>query len=175
MGCSKSSNRWAPSATTCPSTPARDTPAGASRPAASPGHDRDVAPAARPRVSLHSSRPWRSTTLHRPEAGSGSDSVKPTAPELGLGRGGDSHTTPAGIAPTSHAPARLADGVLPDPAERVLSPRDNAVYAFEIYDGVKNDNSDLQRATAVIRDGKVLYQSPFAPVTANATSTSTPS
>jgi VWFA-related protein len=73
----------------------------------------------------------------------------------------------AGIAPKSDAPAGLADGVLLEPEVRVLSPGDNAVYAFEIYDGVKNDNPDLQMATAVIRDGKVVYQSPFAPVTAN--------
>ena len=57
--------------------------------------------------------------------------------------------------------------MLLEPEVRVLSPGDNAVYAFEIYDGLKGDNPDLQMATAVIRDGKVVYQSPFAPVTAS--------
>ena len=57
--------------------------------------------------------------------------------------------------------------MLLEPEVRVLSPGDNAVYAFEIYDGLKGDNPDLQMATAVIRDGKAVYQSPFAPVTAS--------
>ena len=57
--------------------------------------------------------------------------------------------------------------MLLEPEVRVLSPGDNAVYAFEIYDGLKGDTPDLQMATAVIRDGKAVYQSPFAPVAAS--------
>jgi hypothetical protein len=38
---------------------------------------------------------------------------------------------------------------------------------YEIYDGLKEDNPDLQMATALMRDGKIIYQSPFAPVTAS--------
>ena len=49
----------------------------------------------------------------------------------------------------------------------MLSRGDRAFYAYEIYDGLKDDNPDLQMATAVIRDGKVVYQSPFTPVTAS--------
>ena len=75
--------------------------------------------------------------------------------------------TQAGVTPTSEAPAGLIDGVLLEPEVRVLSPGDNAVYAFEIYDGLKGDTPDLQMATAVIRDGKAVYQSPFAPVAAS--------
>jgi VWFA-related protein len=78
----------------------------------------------------------------------------------------DSHSPQAEAAPKPDAPAGLADGVLLEPEVRVLSPGDNAVYAFEIYDGLKDDNPDLQMSTAVIRDGKVVYQSPFAPVAA---------
>jgi VWFA-related protein len=63
-------------------------------------------------------------------------------------------------------PAGLADPVLFEPEVRVLSPGTQATYAYEIYDGLKDDNPDLQMATAVIRDGKVVYQSPFTPVTA---------
>jgi len=51
---------------------------------------------------------------------------------------------------------------------RVLSRGDKAFYAYEIYDGLKDDNPDLQMATAVIRDGRIVYQGPFTPVTAQA-------
>ncbi len=67
----------------------------------------------------------------------------------------------------SDSPTGLVDGVLREPEVRVLSRGDQAFYAYEIYDGLKGDNPDLQMATAVIRDGKVVYQSPFTPVTAN--------
>ncbi len=79
----------------------------------------------------------------------------------------DSASPQAGVTPTSEAPAGLIDGVLLEPEVRVLSPGDNAVYAFEIYDGLKGNTPDLQMATAVIRDGKAVYQSPFAPVAAS--------
>ena len=49
----------------------------------------------------------------------------------------------------------------------MLSPGGQAVYAYEIYDGLKDDDPNLQMAAAVIRDGKVVYQSPFTPVTAS--------
>jgi len=67
----------------------------------------------------------------------------------------------------SDASAGLVDAVLLTPEVRVLSPGDKAVYAYEIYDGLKDDTAGLQMATALIREGKILYQSPFAPVTAS--------
>jgi hypothetical protein len=40
------------------------------------------------------------------------------------------------------------------------------VYAYEIYDGLKPaDAAGLEMATAFLRDGRVVYQSPFTPVT----------
>ena len=72
------------------------------------------------------------------------------------------------VEPNSDSPTGLVDGVLLEPEVRVLSRGDRAFYAYEIYDGLKDDNPDLQMATAVIRDGKVVYQSPFTPVTASA-------
>ena len=71
------------------------------------------------------------------------------------------------VDPISDSPSGLVDGVLLEPEVRVLSRGDRAFYAYEIYDGLKDDNPDLQMATAVIRDGKVVYQSPFTPVTAS--------
>ena len=79
----------------------------------------------------------------------------------------DSASAQNQVEPNSGSPVGLVDAVLLEPEVRVLSPGDNAVYAFEIYDGLKDDNPDLQMATAVIRDGKIVYQSPFAPVTAS--------
>jgi len=71
------------------------------------------------------------------------------------------------VEPNSDSPKGLVDGVLLEPEVRVLSRGDQAFYAYEIYDGLKDDNPDLQMATAVIRDGKIVYQSPFGPVTAS--------
>ncbi len=66
----------------------------------------------------------------------------------------------------SETPEGLTDAVLLEPEVRVLSPGVNAVYAYEIYDGLKDNTPDLQMATALIRGGRVVYQSPFTPVTA---------
>jgi VWFA-related protein len=63
------------------------------------------------------------------------------------------------------APAGLAEAVLAEPQVRILEPGTQAVYAYEIYDGLKpTDAGSLQMATALLRDGRVVYQSPFAPI-----------
>jgi len=77
------------------------------------------------------------------------------------------------IAPNPDAPEGLADVVLFEPEVRILSPGVNAVYAYEIFDGLKDKDSDLQMATAVIRDGTVVYRSAFTPVTTNVKSDGT--
>ena len=49
----------------------------------------------------------------------------------------------------------------------MLQPGTDAVYAYEIYDGLAPEKSSrLEMETALHRDGKVVYQSPFSPVTA---------
>ena len=46
-------------------------------------------------------------------------------------------------------------------------PGTDAVYAYEIYDGLKPEEAaQLQMGTALLRDGKVVYESSFSPVTA---------
>jgi hypothetical protein len=85
----------------------------------------------------------------------------------------ESESARTGDEPNAGSPVGLVDAVLLEPELRIFSPGDKAVYAFEIYDGLKDDNPDLQMATAVIRDGKVVYQSPFAPVTASPRSAGT--
>jgi hypothetical protein len=68
----------------------------------------------------------------------------------------------------------LEEDVLLEPEVRVLEAGTDAVYAYEIYDGLKSrDASQLQMGTALIRDGKVVYQSPFTPVTATARESAT--
>ncbi len=74
--------------------------------------------------------------------------------------------TAVGMVPGA-APEGLAEAVLLEPEVRVLEPGTDAVYAYEIYDGLKpEDAGHLQMATALLREGKVVYQSPFSPVTA---------
>lgn len=68
------------------------------------------------------------------------------------------------------APNGLADDVLLEPEVRVLPPGVNATYVYEIYDGLQDATLPLQMSAAVIREGKIVYQSPFAPVTASPTS-----
>jgi D-serine deaminase-like pyridoxal phosphate-dependent protein len=64
------------------------------------------------------------------------------------------------------ARAGLADAVLLEPQVRVLEPGTEAVHAHEIYDGLKPTDADsLQMATALLRAGRVVYQSAFAAVT----------
>jgi hypothetical protein len=56
--------------------------------------------------------------------------------------------------------------VLLEPQVRVLEPGTEAVYAYEIYDGLKPaDAENLQMATTLLRDGRVVYQSAFSAVT----------
>ena len=62
----------------------------------------------------------------------------------------------------------LAEAVLVEPEVRVLEAGTDAVYVYEIYDGLEPDDAaQLQMGTALLRDGKVVFQSPFSPVTAS--------
>jgi hypothetical protein len=94
-------------------------------------------------------------------------------PKVGSGRLALSGVLLKGLAETETggtvqdaAPEGLAEAVLLEPQVRVLEPGSEAVYAYEIYDGLKpEDAAQLQMGTALIRDGKVVYESPFSPVT----------
>lgn len=93
-------------------------------------------------------------------------------PEVGRGRLALSGVLLKGVTAsettlsTEPPPSGLVDAVLSAAEVRVFSAGDKAVYAYEIYDGLKGDNVDLQMATALIREGKIVYQGPFEPVTA---------
>jgi VWFA-related protein len=84
----------------------------------------------------------------------------------------DDTKTPGG-APKAEVANGLEDSVLSEPEVRVFSPGVTALYAYEIYDGLKTDKTDLEAATSVIRNGKVVYQTEFTPVTTTAKSDGT--
>jgi VWFA-related protein len=80
----------------------------------------------------------------------------------------DAEAASASGAVQNAAPEGLVETVLLEPQVRVLEPGTDAVYAYEIYDGLKpQEAAQLQMGTALLRDGKVVYESPFAPVTAS--------
>lgn len=100
-------------------------------------------------------------------------------PEVGPGRLSLSGVLLRGIsengqAPESRAsrdtPGGLGQSALVEPEVRVLAPGSRAVYAYEVYDGLKGADRQLETSMAVRYDGKVIYQSPFTPVNAGAKS-----
>jgi hypothetical protein len=48
----------------------------------------------------------------------------------------------------------------------MLTPGSEAVYAYEIYNGLKSSADGLESAIALLRHGRLVYQGPFLPVTA---------
>jgi len=68
---------------------------------------------------------------------------------------------PAGTVQISH------DNVLGAPTLRIYEPGSNVIYAYEVYDGLSEENRGaLTMSTALLRDGKVLYESPVSPIKA---------
>jgi hypothetical protein len=61
------------------------------------------------------------------------------------------------------APAGLADETLLEPTVRILEAGTRAVYAYEIYDGLKADEPSLTVSTTLVRNGRAVYQSPATP------------
>ena len=99
----------------------------------------------------------------------GSASQYVEVPSVGAGRLAVSGVLLKGLAApdTGSAPGLTGEteAVFIQPQVRILEPGTEAVYAYEIYDGLKPaDGGTLQMATTLLRDGRVLYQSPFAPV-----------
>jgi VWFA-related protein len=59
------------------------------------------------------------------------------------------------------------DNVLGAPTLRIYEPGSNVIYAYEVYDGLsEDDRAALAMSTALLRDGKVLYESPASPIKA---------
>ena len=60
---------------------------------------------------------------------------------------------------------RLSSGVLGEPSVRIFEPGNELVYAYEIYDGLRVAAAErLQMSTSLLRDGRVVYESPWTPV-----------
>jgi VWFA-related protein len=101
-------------------------------------------------------------------------------PEVGRGRLAVSgvlvtaHREGGGLAAVDHAGEAAAERevvtrVLGEPAVRVFEPGSEVVYAYEIYDGLRGAATErIQMSTSLLRDGRVLYESPWTPVRARA-------
>jgi hypothetical protein len=60
-----------------------------------------------------------------------------------------------------------ADEVLGRPTLRIFRPGSDVVYAYEVYDGLDERSAQrLEMSTALLRDGRVVYQSAAEPVRA---------
>jgi VWFA-related protein len=81
--------------------------------------------------------------------------MKELAPASAPGEGGDED----GAAVGGEAIAE----VLGEPAIRIFTPGSKASYAYEIYDGLE-DSTGLTVSTALVRNGKIVYESPETPV-----------
>ena len=81
-------------------------------------------------------------------------------------RGTPENDQALGTAASGDTTGGLSNAVLVEPELRLLTPGSRAVYAYEVYDGLKNADGHLEASTVVSRDGKVIYQSPFTPVNA---------
>jgi VWFA-related protein len=101
-------------------------------------------------------------------------------PEIGKGRlavsgvlvrAAGGHASPAETAATDLARDgdgdRLSSAVLGEPSVRIFEPGSEVVYAYEIYDGLRGDAAErLEMSTSLLRDGRVVYESPWTPVKA---------
>lgn len=75
----------------------------------------------------------------------------------------------AGVMLPETAEAGLIAEVLGEPSVRIFGPGSDVVYAYEIYDGLRGEAAArLQMSTSLLRDGRVLYESPWTPVRARA-------
>jgi VWFA-related protein len=79
-----------------------------------------------------------------------------------------------GAAPLVLATDTLADGVLGEPAIKIFKPGSEVAYTCEIYDGQRGPRTGFATTATLLRDGKPIFTSPPAPVTAATRSESTP-
>jgi VWFA-related protein len=85
----------------------------------------------------------------------------------------------AGLAADTTAPLMLAtdtlaDGVLGEPAIKIFKPGSEVAYTCEIYDGQRGTRTGFATTATLLRDGKPIFTSPPAPVTAGARGESAP-
>jgi VWFA-related protein len=138
-------------------------------------HERGILYSVRTRIKEPGAYQMRAAVRDANTAMVGSASQYIEVPKVGSGRLALSGVLLKGVADRDDtsantvneaAPPGLADDVLLEPQVRVLEPGTEAVYAYEIYDGLKPaDAENLQMATTLLRDGRVVYQSAFSAVT----------
>ena len=64
----------------------------------------------------------------------------------------------------TEVPESLDAGVFGEPWVRIFRPGSDAVYTYEIYDGVTDDASTLTTVAVLMRDGRTLYEGPVSPL-----------
>ena len=138
-------------------------------------HERGILYSVRTRIKEPGAYQMRAAVRDANTAMVGSASQYIEVPKVGSGRLALSGVLLKGVADRDDtsantvneaAPPGLTDDVLLEPQVRVFEPGTEAVYAYEIYDGLKPaDAENLQMATTLLRDGRVVYQSAFSAVT----------
>jgi VWFA-related protein len=58
----------------------------------------------------------------------------------------------------------LDDMVFGEPWVRIFRPGSDAIYSYEIYDGVSDGSITLTTVAALLRDGRTLYEGPVSPL-----------
>jgi VWFA-related protein len=100
----------------------------------------------------------------------GSTSQFLEVPAVGKGRVAISGIVLQGVdaadvpAPIASQDGQLEPTVLAEPAIRIFRQGSEAVYAYEVYDGSPRDKSPLTATTTLLRDGRIVHQSPPVPV-----------
>jgi VWFA-related protein len=78
-------------------------------------------------------------------------------------------TTSAVVSAASDSDAALDETVLFEPGVRIFNPGADAVYSAEIYDGLgKDTDRTLVTSTALLRDGRVVFESSPTPLSRKA-------
>ena len=100
--------------------------------------------------------------LEIPEVGGGRLAVSGV-----LVRDAGTSAADARSAATGEDAAGGARETLGEPSLRIFQRGTDVVYAYEIYDGLDADNAaHLEMSTSLLRDGRVLYESPWSAVRA---------
>jgi hypothetical protein len=104
----------------------------------------------------------RAAVQDRSSGALGSGSQFLIVPEVGRGRLGMSGVLMRHLRRDGNKEEEFGE-VLGQPTIRVFSRGTEAVYAFEVYDGLAADDT-IGTVTALLRDGREVYRSPVSPI-----------
>ena len=81
-----------------------------------------------------------------------------------LMRGADAAAADPSADSVALEPESLGDTVFGEPWVRIFRPGSDAIYSYEIYDGVSDGSITLTTVAALLRDGRTLYEGPASPL-----------